>query len=209
MNKLDKTKIESNVKADIIMKAKHIFDDFKPYTDGIRVLFLIHRNKEGGETNNTKVEKLISINSEEFYLQLLKLLDIKERNLGTPYRIYSSLNPRNIEKGIRQFKYEQLEADYYDPEQKHNFYHDIRNRFIGCLMQPAQRATSLFLFDCDNEEGRDVMGEAIDVIPDEHIIRKYSTKNGWHIITHPFNYTTLKLPEGVELKKDSLILLAH
>lgn len=75
-------------------------------------------------------------------------------------------------------------------------------------MQPAQRDSSYFLFDCDDEEGRDVHGEALCEIPNEHIVKSYKTKNGWHIVTTAFNHTTVKLPKGVELKKDGLLLLA-
>lgn len=123
-------KIEVNVKQDIALKGKHIFDDFYNFTDGVRTMFLIHRPKEGGKNNGKAfVKKVVTANSEEFYVQLLKLLDEKER-ADMPYRIYSSLNARDIEKAIRQFKFEQLEADYYDDESRHNFYYDVRNRFI-------------------------------------------------------------------------------
>lgn len=202
-----RTKLESNFKADIIKKAEGIFDEFKNYTDGYRLLFLIHRNKEGGETNNTKHLKVITTGSEDFFEELVKMVDYKDRNSEIPYRIYSSLNSRNIEKAVKQFKYEQLDADYYGDEQKWDFYLNIKNRWIGCMMQPQQRETSFFLFDVDNVEGRDVHGDTLQVIPSEYIIKSYATKNGWHIITVPHNHTTYTLPEGVEMKKDGLLLL--
>lgn len=216
MNKKDKTKIESNVKYDILLKAKHIFDEFKFFSDGVRVLFLIHRNKEGGETNNTKVRKVITRDSEEFRLELIKLIDEKERAAmlrePIPYRIYSSVNARDIEKAIRQFKFEQLESDYYDDESRHNFYYDSKNRFVGALMTPSSRMKdqSYFIFDVDNVEGRDMMGEALSVLAvcDAKIIMQYATKNGWHIVSEPFNPNTFSCP-GVEIKKDGLLLLAY
>lgn len=209
MNKQDKNKKEVNIKADILLKAEHIFDEFKDFTDGFRVLFLIHRNKEGGETNNTKFKKVITTNSKEFKEELAKLLDYKERNREIPYRIYSCVNSRNIEKAVKQFKYEQLDADYYGAEQKWDFYLNIKNRWIGCMMQPNQRATSFFLYDIDDEEGKDMYGEALHLIPVENIVKCYKTKNGWHIITTPFNHTTINLPKGIEMKKDGLLLLSY
>lgn len=216
MNKKDKTKVESNVKQDIVMKAKHIFEEFRSFSDGVRVLFLIHRNKEGGETNNTKVRKIITKDSEEFYLELIKLVDEKERAMllrePIPYRIYSSVNARDIEKAIRQFKFEQLEADYYDDTSRHSFYYDTKNRFVGALMTPSSRMKdeSYFIFDVDDEEGRDVMGEALGGIGEAgaEIIMQYKTKNGWHIVSKPFNPNTFSVP-GVEIKKDGLLLLAY
>jgi len=207
MKTWDKTKSPIAIEEELEKEVKNLLSEFKLFIDGYRVLFLIHRNKEGGATNNTKVRKIIVRNNGEYKTALKEL--VREKNESElPYRIYASLNQRNIDKAIRQFKFEQLEADYYDQIQKENFYLDIKNRFIGCLMQPAQRKTSLFMFDVDNEEGRDVMGESLLAIPSEQIIQTYPTKNGWHIITKAFNYTTLKLPDGCELKKDGLILLS-
>lgn len=208
MNKKDKNKVESNVRHDILLKAEQCFDEFKNFSDGVRVLFLMHRNKEGGETNNSKVMKIVSKDAEEFRLELIKLMDMKEREKTIPYRIYSSVNPRDTKKAIRKFKYEQLDAEFYGQKEHEQFYFEIKDRWIGCLMQPANAAGSLFIFDCDNEDGRDVCGEALQVIPNEYIVYQYATKNGWHIVTRAFNYTTLKLPNGVELKKDGLLLLS-
>jgi len=209
MNKLNKNKSPIAFQEEKIKKAKNIFEEFKNFTDGFSVLSLIHRNKEGGETNNIKYKKVITRNSDEFFDALNELVDI-QMSSDIPYRIYSSVNERDFNKAIRKFKYEQLESDYYDQVQKENFYLDIRNRFLGCLMQPTQKATSYFLFDVDNVEGKDLCGETLNAIKDKELIVKlYPTKNGWHILTHPFNYTKIKLPDGVELKKDGLLLLSY
>ncbi len=205
--KRDKTKSAISIKEEVIAKADAILREFLDFTHGFHVLFLIHRNKEGGETNNTKYKKTIVRDSIEFRQTLREYVN-EQVNSETPYRIYSSVNERDFNKAIRQFKYEQLDADYYDQIQKENFYLDVKNRFLGCLMQPAQRQTSWFLFDIDNVEGKDVYGETLQMLDSELIIKSYPTKNGWHIITKPFNYTTLTLPEGVEIKKDGLLLLS-
>ncbi len=188
----------------IKQKAKNLMEDFHGFTDGVRLVFLIHRNKEGGETNNTKTRKIITTNSKEFETALLELLQMQQ-NSEIPYRIYSSVNSRDIEKAIRKFKIEQLEADYYDTEQKHQFYLDIKNRWVGCLMQPAQKNTSFFIFDVDTKDD----GEALIALNGIPFVKKYSTKNGWHIVTEPFNYTTIKLPKDVEIQKDGLLLLSY
>ena len=192
---------------EILKKAKTIFEDFKDFTDGQRVMFLIQRHKEGGETNNSKLIKKLPRNSDEWFKVLKELLK-EQMTSDLPLRIYACVNNRDFNKAIRKFKYEQLDADYYDQVQKENFYLDVKNRFIGCLMQPAQRASSNFLFDIDNLEGVDVLGEMLKTIPEEHIIKTYKTKNGWHMVTKPFNYTTCSLPSSVELKKDGLLLLS-
>lgn len=203
-----RTKKPIAIEQEIEKEADSIFEEFEKFTSGFRVLFLLQRHKEGGEVNNSKLMKIVTRNSDEWKTGLKKLLKEKKYS-DLPLRIYASVNERNFNKAIRQFKYEQLDADYYDQVQKENFYLDVKNRFIGCLMQPAQRATSLFLFDVDNEEGRDVQGETLSVIPNEMIVQVYPTKNGWHIITQPFNYTEIKLPKGCEIKKDALLLLSY
>ncbi len=214
MNKIDKTKTESNFKHDIVLRANHIFDDFKYFSDGVRVMILMHRPKEGGKDGGYKatIKRTVTRNSEEWRIALMEFLDFKERNVQVPYRIYSAVNGRDIEKAIRQFKFEQLEADYYDDESRHGFYFDTKNRFIGALMTPSSRLKdqSFFIIDVDNEEGRDVMGEAISALSDcgAEIVKQYPTKNGWHIIVHPFNPNLFQV-KGAEIKKDSLLLLVY
>lgn len=191
-----------------IKRAKEIFNKFSQFTSGYRCLFLLQRHKEGGETNNTKLTKRVTRNPEQYYEALLSLISLK-MDSELPLRIYACVNERDFNKAIRKFKYEQLDADYYDQEQKENFYLDVKNRFIGCLMQPTQKAESFFLFDVDNDEGRDVAGEFLKVIDNDLIVFRYPTKNGWHFITEPFNYTKIELPQSVELKKDALLLLDY
>lgn len=197
--------------AKIDLEARQIFDEFKEYTDGYRVLFLIHRNKEGGETNNTKVKKIVTKNSKEFADSLYDLL-VEKDSSDVPLRIYSSVNSRNFEKAIRQFKQEQLDADYYDTASRHGFYLDTKNRFIGALMAPLAREESLFLLDVDREEGKDTHGEVLkamfDAGVDDKIVKVYPTKNGWHIVTQPFNPNLLSHP-ALEIKKDGLLLLKY
>lgn len=195
------------IEEEIEKEAKNIFTEFKMFTSGFRVLFLIQRHKEGGETNNSHLRKIVTRNQDEYFKALKELLREKITS-GLPLRIYASVNERNFKKAIMQFQHEMVDINYQNNEQTENFYLDIKNRFIGCLMQPPQRETSLFLFDVDNEEGRDVMGEALCAIPNEHILYTYPTKNGWHIITNPFNYTEVKLPKNCEFKKDALLLLS-
>lgn len=208
MNKLDKNKSPIAIEEELQIKTQNIFEEFYSYTDGFRVLFLIYRNKDGGPTNNGKVRKIITRNRKEFKEALEKLVkDQYESPL--PLRIYSSVNERDFNKAIRQFKYEQLDSDYYDQVQKENFYLDIYNRFLGCLMQPSQRKTSLFIFDVDKiPEEPDVLGRMLDILPQDIILKQYPTKAGWHIVTKPFDWTKLKLPKNVEFKKDGLLLLS-
>lgn len=209
MNKKDKNKKLINVKQDIIHKADNLAEIFTDFSDGIRVMFLIQRHKEGGEINNTKLQKIITTNKEEWYDALVKLL-VEQSKSEAPVRIYASCNERDFKKAVRVFKTEQLDHDYVGENLFQRFYLDIRNNFISCLTRPQQKKTSYFLFDVDNDGNRDVVGELLASLGDfqDNIVLQYPTKNGWHIITKPFNYNLITLPSSVELKTDGLMLLA-
>ncbi len=172
---------------------------------------LCQRNKEGRPTNKTDRAsyRRISTNREEFYQILSEFEEMKNKS-DQPLRIYSCVNRRNVNKAIREFKHEQLDADYYDEKSRNKFYFDIKNRWISCLMQPNCREETFFLIDIDSP----TLTEMEDSLPaEEHladlkveIVAKYLTKNGMHIITKPFNPNLFKKGFG-EIKKDALLLL--
>ncbi len=181
------------------------------FSDGIRMIMLCRRNKEGKETTQRDKANLrkITTNKEEFLKVYNEFLEIKNKS-EEPLRIYSCVNKRDIRKAIRNFKFEQLEADYYDEENRNNFYFDIKNRWISSLMKQNCRDETMFLIDVDN-----LIGERNTENIEEHlknigveIVMKYPTKNGVHIITKPFNPNLFNSEFG-EVKKDALLLLDY
>lgn len=176
--------------------------------DGYRFIMLLHRNKEGGKSNRPQKNgvKRITKNREEFIEMLDELQKLKAES-KVPMRIYSSVNERDIEKTIREFKRRQLDADYYDTESRHGFYLDIKNQWVSSLMKPNSRAETKFLIDVDN-----IIDWSISTVVNHlkkigvKIILKYPTKNGFHIITEPFNPNLFNNEFG-EVKKDGLLLL--
>jgi len=198
-------------------KIAKIIEEFKDFTDGTRVLFLIWRNKDGAKVSrNLKIRKLISSNEEEFEKCLEQLLDLRERYSELPLRIYSSVNKRNIDKAIRKFKELQLENDYQDKEQFNRFYKDIKNKWISSLMRPSSRAETQFIIDIDNNNTDYVNTIEDEMLEHTTIIKKYKTKNGYHLIVKPFNPNLIKsyskdgyIRSDVSLKVDGLILLDY
>lgn len=183
-----------------------IMDKFDGFTDGVRFLMLSHRSKEGGHNRDRKQFKRIANGQDEFAEILEEMLEVKHTS-KKPYRIYSCVNERDINKAIRLFKQNQLDADYYDEESKNSFYFDIKNRWISALMRHQSRAETNFLIDLDTKN-KDEVKET-----EEFIFRaigrnslKYETKNGYHFITPPFNP---KLMPGYDIKKDGLLLLSY
>lgn len=165
----------------------NIYEQFQDCFDGVRIFMLIHRNKEGGksEGNDSNTTKRVSTSPARVREILLELV-MKAYLDDKPWRIQMSVNPRDVDKAIRLFKQRQLDADYYDVDSKHSFYYDIKNRWISCLMNPASRASTKFLFDCDTPADYDA---TIAVLQKENIkiMKDYQTKNGRHIITEPHN----------------------
>lgn len=190
-------------------EVEKIVAQFGNFMDGYRVIMLTHRSKEGGHNRDRKQVKRISANREEFEAILHELLDIKEKSGGIPYRIYANVNARDINKAIRIFRQNQLDAEYYDEESRLGFYLDIKNRWISALMRPQAKAEALFMFDLDGEYDLDEIRGAICKVTRNMIV--YKTKNGHHIITEPFN--PMMLPTWVlqkhEIKKDSMLLLHY
>lgn len=184
------------------------------FSDGIRMLMVCQRNKEGRPTNKTDraSRRKISKNSKEFFEILEEFKNIKEESMEKyriPMRIYSCVNKRDIKKAIRNFKQEQLDADYYDEESKYGFYFDIKNRWLSSLMKQNCRTETQFLIDVDKPELYSIFKvinhlEEIGV----EIIVSYETKNGYHIITKPFNPNLFNSEFG-EIKKDALLLLDY
>jgi len=189
-----------------------IENTFGNYMNGIRVILLIKRKKDGGErADNDFYKKFITTNKEEFLKSVKYLLDYKQWLGDETLRIYSCLNKRNINKAIREYKHQQLDADYYDEQSKIDFYLRTKDRFISCLMKPSCAGESLFLFDCDTLTNKTI-GVAIDEMEDLNIeiLHHYRTKSGFHIISKPFNPVIVqKLSFAHEIKKDSLILLSY
>ena len=195
-------------KEDMTEEAREIMQQFRNFTDGTRIIMLTQRSKEGGKSDNPdRVSKRkISSNRIEFESILEEFLEIKNLSPKKQLRIYSSVNKRDFGKGMREFKRQQLEVDYYDHESKCNFYLDIKNRFLSSIMKPSSRAETFFLIDCDDLT-RKTIGKAIDEVDAiTDVVLHYRTKNGYHIITKPFNPNDLP---KLEIKKDALLLLSY
>lgn len=170
------------------------------FKEGYRGIMLIHRNKDGCKGNaQRKSFKKISSSPEQWENIVLEFKHMQQTS-HEDFRIYSSVNPRNMQKAIHEFKRRQLEFDYGNNEELDEFYRDIDNRFFSCLMNPTCRSGSYFLIDCDTVKEYE---ESLRIVPKDLIVFDYETKSGRHLITHPFNPNEIK----VEIKKDDLIYI--
>lgn len=195
--------LEANIEA----QAKNLMLDFDEFTTGTRFLKLLHRNKEGGPTSESKRRGgfAISHSPEEYYDALVRLLTLKTVS-SKPYRLYASVNARDLLKAEHQFKIEMIEAEFAGGETREYFWKNGDSKWAGALMKPRARASSYFLLDIDG--GEETLAPVLKWLGEQGMdyVKQYQTPGGYHIITKPFNPNDFKF-EGVEIKKDALLLL--
>lgn len=167
---------------------------------GYRGIMLLHRNKDGAIGNAQRKSFNKIVNGVDEWMRTVEEFKELKATQYPDHRIYASVNARDPRKAIREFKRRQLDHDYEAPEKCFEFYMDVKNRMFSCFMNPCSRAESNFLVDCDSY---DEYIEAKNTIDPRLVIFDYPTKNGWHIITHPFDHTKLK----INVKKDDLLYI--
>lgn len=202
-----RTKGIGNLEQDVESRAQAIINEFNGFTDGVRYLCLLHRSKDGGQNKeyHRRSAFFITLNTEEYRDAVERLL-ILQAVSSKPYRLYASVNARDIQKTERQMKIEMLEADFASAENKQFMYERFCSRWAGALMKPGSRSGSSFILDVDGEG--DVTAPVLKKLAEINIepLMQYKTPNGWHIITPPFNPQLIE-SDGCEVKKDGLILL--
>jgi len=181
------------------------------FAEGVRILMLTTRSKEGGRTNNPDRQKTnkkyVTRNKDEYYEKLDELIC----KMTPQQRIYSTVDDRNLDRAEREFKFRLLESDYYDDESRHSFYIDVWNRWISCLQSPPARNSQHFLFDIDNDGDNDnvdvntLFGVLNSLGVNPYV---YETKNGHHVVCDPFNP---KLINAMNAKpqKNAMLLVAY
>jgi hypothetical protein len=190
-------------------RASDICEQFKDFIDGPRMIMLIQREKDGGSHKEEKrsLSTRFTFGPVSFKRALAELLML--RPLYENSRIYANVNKRNLKKVIRCIEGELLDSHYVsDLEQKTNTYMKLIKSPRHFFMQPSVREESLFLIDVDiTQKEPDALAEPLKLIA--HIgcsvLLQYKTKNGYHLITTPFNPALWT--HSSEIKKDGLMLL--
>lgn len=174
------------------------------FTFGVRCIILILRNKDGGNRNAQRNSlKRISTNTLEWKKTIIELSHFRDA-LYPNHRIYSSVNERNMQKSIHEFKRRQLETDFGNQHEHAQFYIDIENRFFSCLSKPNCRAQNNFIIDCDSIPQHE---NSLVVLPNEFILMDYQTKNGRHLVTRPFNPNDYCLIPEDAIHKDGMMYI--
>lgn len=188
--------------------AKRLMIEFVDFIDGTRYLSLLHRQKDGGSTDEYKRRSayFVTHDRQEYYDALVRLL-ILQKVAEKPYRLYASTNSRNIKKAEKAFKMDMLVCDFDDGENKAYFWKRLPSKWVSALMSPGARDSSNFLIDVDGEG--DVSAPVLKWLGMHgiEVIKQYKTPNGYHIVTPPFNPNDFDVPNS-EIKKDALLLLS-
>ncbi len=191
-------------------KSNAIFDDFIDFSDGCRMLILLERKKDGGHNKEERrtLQTRFTFSPEEYKRAIKEMLLL--RLLNPEARLYASVNSRNIKKVIQQVETELLWCHYSDEVNRLSTYKKLIKSARHFVMQQTCANDSLFIIDADNIEGRDIYAEVLIKCAKLNIdiVKCYKTKNGWHIVTKPFNPNLWDSSFG-EIKKDGLILLDY
>lgn len=210
---MERAKRIGHLEEDLEQQAKGIFTDFFAFTGGTRYLTLLHRSKEGGNQNSEYKRRggfYVTHDEREYYDALVRLLTLKAVS-SKPYRLYASVNARNIVKAERAFKRDMLEVDFEAGENKRSFYERLPSKWVSALMQPGSRAGNCFMIDVDGPAEEDITAPVLTWLAAHNVevLKQYKTPGGWHILTPPFNPTEFGMQIGADMiKKDGLLLLA-
>jgi hypothetical protein len=196
-----------------LAEKNRIVEEFKDFLDGARVLLLLHRSKDGGSNKEFK-RRLLTFHTntrEELEESILKALILKNGYNTSDYRIYLTVNARDLRKAERLFKTRMVNIDFEGGENKQWFYERFNSKWISALTDNGSAVKNKFFkIDIDTPDHGEIIDKTLNWLKENNVevVKTYSTKNGWHIITRPFNRSIFPKELGL-LEVDSLLLLSY
>ena len=190
------------------------------FKEGVRVLLLTQRKKDGETGGRTR--QAVSYDASEFDGTVEKLLS--ESGDLSGYRLYGSVDARDTHNARRVFALRQIKADWGAAPD--DFYRALNKQWLSCLGQNESRKTKYFLFDIDSssleEFGKCEQAVraahythwkkyADDGVSDSYspIVHRYATKNGFHLITEPFNRAFLSKDYSDMVHSNAMMLWGY
>ncbi len=199
----------TNLMDNIDFEAQMLCDELGNFSDGLRMIMLLQRAKDGGNSDKDDKRMLATYlysNKIEFLYYMREALYLQYLYQDKKPRIYISVNRRDMKKSIRNIEERLIEGHYAnDNEAKDSIYRKILLNNRSFIMKPQSRLETLFLLDID-----DVL--LFDGVHDwcaknnVKILLKRRTKQGWHFVTEPFNPNDWDKNLG-EIKKDALLFI--
>lgn len=195
---------------EIDARVKEIADVFGPFMRGTRVLLLLQRKKEGGNTREDRRRHVgFAATDEKEIMERIRQLVTLQMMSKEPLRVYMSVNPRDIRKANYEFRRRLLQDECDGMVEVHGKV--MQDRWISALMATnADKGVQdkYFILDVD-DTGDDVMGKVLRRMDELGVVEqmRYRTKNGWHVVVDPFRRDLWDV-EGVGVQVDGLLLLS-
>lgn len=203
------------------MTTQEFIEDYCDFSgDRVYVLFAIARKAENEEiTSATEIIfREVLRKPEDIRRKLSKLRVIAEdyepdEDLEPTFRLYLTANARDAKKAYFNFVNRLqgwmqglVQGDDAIPDKLQN----IDSEWKSELQRPHNRIDNYFIFDVDTKD-TEVVSWTLSEVKNKgaEMIANRETPNGRHIITTPFNYTRLELPDSVEVKTDGMVFLEY
>lgn len=138
----ERTMRVGNLREIVEKTADDICAEFADFMSGTRYVALLHRAKEGGDQKSDYHRRgafFITHSPEEYRDAVARVLTL-QAIAAKPYRVYASVNPRDIRKAEKKFKMDMLEADFSEGQNKRFFYERFVSKWVGALMAPGARS---------------------------------------------------------------------
>lgn len=179
-----------------------LIDHPPAFTEGTRVLLLKGRHKDG--LQDERSIPMVTHDARQFHRALTQLSALSRPG----ERIYASAGARSLEKAAREFKRRQLDADY-EPDRA-DFYRNLTDRWVSCLMVPSSQDEKVWFFDCDEPGQADALMAELK----KHYVRpmppyRYPTKSGEHVVVQAFNISLMSPNFQSILEVNALMLWGY
>lgn len=185
--------------------------------DRVYLLMAIARTKENPQLTGSSAVTFREVvtNQQDIratYDRLRWLVEGYQADIGEEgtFRLYVTVNARNTVDGYFNFQEqlnrwvkEWLKGDDAAPKK----FQELSSYWLSELQKPTARDDSRFLFDLDSasEATKQQLIAALEAQTPVLTVRE--TPNGYHIVTEPFNYTTLEAGVEYELKTDGMLFV--
>lgn len=185
--------------------------------DTCYILLMLARKKEN--KHQTEHDKLARLRRKTVQCEADVDYALKEFELHaklypeTQFRIYVSVNKRSLVNGMLHFQKAIMDIQYALIRGNVEAYKTIcrmNSEWTSTLATKECRAERNFLFDIDysnsNEHETKLTHDFVKEVDALTSIKYFGkSKNGFALVTAPFNMATLKLPEQIELKTDDYL----
>ena len=187
----------------------------------VKVLLLMPRKKDNSnidtnELQHRKVFKKIWSTLEEREKRLTELKAVASCYPEYKWRIYETINWRDLRKTYYEFQKKMLDWQRTDATGQMDWLDKVHSEWTSTMMRPQCRYKgegkdnkddTSFLIDVDNKDKEII--RLVEVLLSDIVVKeKYETPGGWHYIVEPFNIIGYNFyPYDAEIHTDGLRLV--